>query len=230
MKQKTANAKGSLRSKVKVSSNTNTHTHPFNGPLSGTTQRQSTENNKGKLQAFQNYSRVNQAFKNSPTSTEANHSNTEHLTMTVKCENATDQFCLQSTAMWPAPPHFEQMIVLVTIVWASWNCFSLLQCTVRPRVVVLGTCTSTWSVLKYHFQVLVLVLGTEVLVLETWVLVLVLETQVLVLEWLSTGYNSGQTSHLHLAGHLRMNEVNARQARLVPGWLTVFGQVYHLGM
>ena len=28
----------------------------------------------------------------------------------------------------------------------------------------------------------------------------------------------------------RMNEVNARRARLVPGWVTVFGQVYHLGM
>jgi len=28
----------------------------------------------------------------------------------------------------------------------------------------------------------------------------------------------------------RMNEVNARRARLVPGWVTVFGRVYHLGM
>jgi len=28
----------------------------------------------------------------------------------------------------------------------------------------------------------------------------------------------------------RMNEVNARRARLVPGWATVFGRVYHLGM
>jgi len=74
------NAKGNLRSKV----SSNTNTHPFNGPLSGTTQCQSTEGNKGKLQAFQNYSRVNQAFKNSPTRTEANHSNTEHLTMTAK--------------------------------------------------------------------------------------------------------------------------------------------------
>jgi len=27
-----------------------------------------------------------------------------------------------------------------------------------------------------------------------------------------------------------MSEVNARQARLVPGWETVFGRVYHLGM
>jgi len=28
----------------------------------------------------------------------------------------------------------------------------------------------------------------------------------------------------------RMIEVNARRARLVPGWMTVFGRVYHLGM
>ena len=27
-----------------------------------------------------------------------------------------------------------------------------------------------------------------------------------------------------------MNEVNARRARLVPGWVTVFGWVYHLGI
>ena len=27
-----------------------------------------------------------------------------------------------------------------------------------------------------------------------------------------------------------MNEVNAHRARLVPGWVTVFGRVYHLGM
>jgi len=31
-------------------------------------------------------------------------------------------------------------------------------------------------------------------------------------------------------GIRRMNEVNARPARLVPGWVTVFGRVYHLGM
>jgi len=31
-------------------------------------------------------------------------------------------------------------------------------------------------------------------------------------------------------GVLRMNDVNARRARLVPGWVTVFGRVYHLGM
>jgi len=28
----------------------------------------------------------------------------------------------------------------------------------------------------------------------------------------------------------RMNQVNARRARLVPGWVTVFGRVHHLGM
>jgi len=31
-------------------------------------------------------------------------------------------------------------------------------------------------------------------------------------------------------GVRRMNEVNARRARLVPGWVTVFGRVYDLGM
>ena len=33
-----------------------------------------------------------------------------------------------------------------------------------------------------------------------------------------------------VSGLRRMNEVNARRARLVPGWVTVFGWVYHLGM
>jgi len=69
---------------------------------------------------------------------------------------------------------------------AEWNihstCVTTDSCaSLDSRVVVLGTCTRTWSEFKYHFQVLVLVLvlGTEVLVLvlETWVLVLVLETQ-----------------------------------------------------
>ena len=32
------------------------------------------------------------------------------------------------------------------------------------------------------------------------------------------------------SGVRRMNEVNARRARLVPGWVIVFGRVYHLGM
>jgi len=33
-----------------------------------------------------------------------------------------------------------------------------------------------------------------------------------------------------VSGVRRMNEVNARRARLVPGWVTAFGRVYHLGM
>ena len=31
-------------------------------------------------------------------------------------------------------------------------------------------------------------------------------------------------------GVVVMNQVNARRARLVLGWVTVFGPVYHLGM
>ena len=33
-----------------------------------------------------------------------------------------------------------------------------------------------------------------------------------------------------VSGVRRMNEVNARWAQLVPGWVTIFGRVYHLGM
>jgi len=33
-----------------------------------------------------------------------------------------------------------------------------------------------------------------------------------------------------VSGVRRMNEVNARRARLVFGWVTVFGRVYHIGM
>jgi len=33
-----------------------------------------------------------------------------------------------------------------------------------------------------------------------------------------------------VSGVRRMNDVNARRARLVLGWVTVFGRVYHLGM
>jgi len=32
------------------------------------------------------------------------------------------------------------------------------------------------------------------------------------------------------SGVRRMSEVNARRPRLVPGWMTVFGRVYHLSM
>jgi len=33
-----------------------------------------------------------------------------------------------------------------------------------------------------------------------------------------------------VSGVRRMNEVNPRRARLVLGWVTVIGRVYHLGM
>jgi len=33
-----------------------------------------------------------------------------------------------------------------------------------------------------------------------------------------------------VSGVRRMNEVNARRAQLLPGWVTVFGRVYHLDM
>ena len=42
------------------------------------------------------------------------------------------------------------------------------------------------------------------------------------------GYDS--TRGVVVGGVRRLNEVNARRARLVLGWVTVFGRVYHLGM
>jgi len=49
--------------------------------------------------------------------------------------------------------------------------------------------------------------------------------------------DTSTTCHIHtrqrgvvVSGIRRMNEVNARRARLVPGLVTVFGRVYHLGM
>ena len=42
----------------------------------------------------------------------------------------------------------------------------------------------------------------------------------------SVGWRRGAV----VSGVRRMNEVNARRARLVPGWVTVFWRVYHLGM
>jgi len=41
---------------------------------------------------------------------------------------------------------------------------------------------------------------------------------------------SGWRRGIVVSGVRRMNEVNARRARLVPGWVTVYGRVYHLGM
>ena len=46
---------------------------------------------------------------------------------------------------------------------------------------------------------------------------------------LYAGY-SGWRRGVVISGVRRMNEVNARRAQLVPGWVTVFGRVYHLGM
>ena len=40
----------------------------------------------------------------------------------------------------------------------------------------------------------------------------------------------GRRHGIVVSGVRRMNEVNARRARLLPGWVTVFGRVYHLGM
>ena len=42
--------------------------------------------------------------------------------------------------------------------------------------------------------------------------------------------NTGWRRRVVVSGVRRMNEVNARRALLVPGWVTVFGRVYHLGM
>ena len=33
-----------------------------------------------------------------------------------------------------------------------------------------------------------------------------------------------------VSGVRRMNQVNARRARLLLGWVTVFGRVYHFGI
>ena len=47
---------------------------------------------------------------------------------------------------------------------------------------------------------------------------------------LGGGWRGGCRRGVVVSGVRRMNEVNARRARLVPGWVTVFGRVYHLGM
>ena len=44
--------------------------------------------------------------------------------------------------------------------------------------------------------------------------------------WDPTGWRRGVV----VSRVRRMDEVNARRARLVPGWVTVFGRVYQLGM
>ena len=49
-------------------------------------------------------------------------------------------------------------------------------------------------------------------------------------QWPSNTEGIGWRRGVVVSGVHRMNEVNARRARLVPGWVTVFGRVYHLGM
>ena len=43
-------------------------------------------------------------------------------------------------------------------------------------------------------------------------------------------HSAGSIGGVAYSGVRRMNEVNARRPRLAPGWVTVFGRVYHLGM
>ena len=51
-------------------------------------------------------------------------------------------------------------------------------------------------------------------------------------DWYSSRYllAAGWRRGVVVSGVRRMNEVNARRARLVLGWVTVFGRVYHLGV
>jgi len=52
---------------------------------------------------------------------------------------------------------------------------------------------------------------------------------------MESNYFTGQKTNrwrrvIVVSGVRRMKEVNQRRARLVPGWVTVFGLVYRLGM
>ena len=58
-----------------------------------------------------------------------------------------------------------------------------------------------------------------------YTLVCSLDCLIFVLGWLSAWRRL-----VVVSGVRRMNEVNARQARLVLRWVTVFGRVYHPGM
>ena len=71
----------------------------------------------------------------------------------------------------------------------------------------------------YRVYILALVLGCRLqiyLCLPRLTLVLVRKTD--------------STCGAVVSGVRRLNEVNARRARLVPGRVNVFGRVYHLGM
>jgi len=48
--------------------------------------------------------------------------------------------------------------------------------------------------------------------------------------WLLRTQIASRRRGVVVSGVRRVNEVNARRARLVPGWVTDFGRVYHLGM
>jgi len=47
---------------------------------------------------------------------------------------------------------------------------------------------------------------------------------------LLVGYGTLWKRGVVVSGVRRMNKVNARRARLLPGSVTIFGRVYHLGM
>ena len=46
-------------------------------------------------------------------------------------------------------------------------------------------------------------------------------------QFITLSVNFGWRRGLVVSGVRRMNKVNARRVRLVPGWVTVFGRVYH---
>jgi len=50
------------------------------------------------------------------------------------------------------------------------------------------------------------------------------------LKWDTASGLSGWRRGVVVSVVLRINEVTLRRARLVLGWVTVFGRVYHLGM
>jgi len=49
-------------------------------------------------------------------------------------------------------------------------------------------------------------------------------------DWAGTQSAMGRRRGVVVSGVRRMSQVNARRARLVPGWVTVLGRVYDLGM
>jgi len=53
-----------------------------------------------------------------------------------------------------------------------------------------------------------------------------MQQQVTIVLCVTSEHNRG----LVVSGVRRTSEVNPRRARLVLGWVTVFGQVHHLGM